>query len=290
MDIESKATIECLNEGRRMEEIVMYGNKSRFFELLRFFIELTSLHEAIQSAISMRNFESQIKGKLIKQTAYPLFIFVFSFVTIYLFSNYIIPQLLNNFEASETYLFDIVIFIKNISVLLVGVLLISLCFLVLFKYSYKLKILFCEKTIFMIPFIKSVVSYYLSSYLIELQSKGLSTKQAFKFLMGMNEKSLLNYVVLGINERLCNGIDLSVCINENRFLSKGFKLHYVIGSSTNNYEKSLNDFCNYQEKRWFQLIKRISTTVQIMSYSLVGVLVICVYQIMLIPLQMLENF
>lgn len=290
MNVESKATIKCLNEGQRIEEIVLHGNEGRFFELLHFFMELTSLHEAIQSAISMRNFEQQIKGRLIKQTAYPLFIFVFSFMTIYLFSNYIIPQLLNNFEASDTFLFGVVNSIKNFATVLVIFLITCLFILMLFKFFYKLKVLFCEKTIFIFPLIKSIISYYLSSYLIELQSKGLSTRQAFKFLIGMNKKSLLNYVVVGINERLREGIDLSICINENEFLSKAFKLHYVIGSSTNNYEKSLDDFRSYQEKRWFQLIKKISATIQIMSYSLVGVLIICVYQIMLIPLQMLENF
>ena len=44
-----------------------------------------------------------------------------------------------------------------------------------------------------------------------------------------------------------------------------------------------------QERTWERLLKRTAVTVQCIAYSFVGVVVLLVYQIMLIPLTMLEQ-
>ena len=44
-----------------------------------------------------------------------------------------------------------------------------------------------------------------------------------------------------------------------------------------------------QEATWEQLLKRIGIGIQISTYLFVGIMVILVYQIMLVPLQMMES-
>ena len=88
---------------------------------------------------------------------------------------------------------------------------------------------------------------------------------------------------------LQNGEDLLCVIEREVLLNDIFKQSFRIGSSTGSLCSMLQTGLQQQERTWERLLKRTAVTVQCIAYSFVGVVVLLVYQIMLIPLTMLEQ-
>lgn len=289
MNKEEPKVIESLQQGWRAEQVVLDSCKGRFAVLIAFFIEITSLATALKSAISLYQFERSMKHKLFRQTAYPLFIFLFSFVTVFIFSSYIIPQLIQNFEVDTKPLFWVVTLIRYVSI---GTMCGFAAVLLLFTLCKLCKPLYSrlgQLGVLRFHIAREFLSYYLSSYLLTLNNCGLSTKQAFCFLRKLEKQPLLFLLVEAIYKQLESGDELALSIQHNAMLSKNFKLHYAFGVASNSFDDALTTYRDLQEKRWDRQLKRLSIVMQVISYSFVGVLMICVYQIMLIPLEMLER-
>lgn len=282
--------LERMKENVSLQDIILEDTRGKFHNYLAFFIRLNSLYEAIYSSLHMIEFEKQLKRELVKKTAYPLFIFVISFFTIYLFSNFVIPQLLNSFDNHENQmLYEVLTIIKNGSIFICMIFILMLfCFIMIQKNVY-LSDLFYSKALPNINVCKDFISYFLSGYLKTLHERGLSSKQSFQFLNALEGNRYLVKTIRLLNQQLSLGVDMIVAVQNSNYLSKQFKTNYMIAAHNGEFEKTLESFMNLQREKWFLLIKKISICVQCISYTFIGVLVICVYQIMLIPLQMLET-
>lgn len=282
--------LKRLEHNESLQTIILHNTKGKFHNYLSFFINLHTLHDAIYSSIHMVAFEKQLKHELYKKTIYPLFIFVVSFFTIYLFSNYVIPQLLSSFDNTQNQLlYDVLAFIKNGSILLMMLFLILL--VSLFAVN-KVDILANLFYLYIVPhsnLYKDFISYYLCGYLKTLHERGLSSRQSIQFLCELKGNRYLVWTINKMNRSLTSGEDMLVVMQTSKYLSKRFKTNFMIASHNGEFEKTLASYMTLQKERWFYLIKKISILVQCISYIFIGILVICVYQIMLIPLQMIEG-
>ncbi len=275
--------------GKKPETVIIEATHGKTKQLLIFFTQVNSLPNAITATLKMINFEHDMRDKIIKKCTYPLFILLFSFVTVYLFSEYIIPQLLNNFGEKTSSLFAIVLLIKQTAIIIAVCFKLIIVFIICFIISYRFKIVTIPFICIFFPLFKDFLAYRLSGYLFELNSTGLSTKECFIFLCKLKQNSSLYYLSMNIAEQLKQGMDLERIIETSSLLSKRFKLCYSIGSGTNTFEETLNQFNQISEERFNFYIRYISLAIQIIAYVFVAVLIICVYQIMLIPLNMLES-
>ncbi|NCC54968.1 MAG: hypothetical protein EOM11_05725 [Erysipelotrichia bacterium] len=288
--LKEEILLNAMQEKQSIQELLLQDTKGKFHHYLTFFIKLHSLSDAIYSAIHMLHFEKELRKQLYKKTAYPLFIFVLSFFTIYIFSNYVIPQLLSSFDASENNtLYQLLNIIKYSSTTLLVFVLIFLFFLFCISKSTYFKQLFYTKVAYRIGLCKDYIAYYLSGYLKTLHERGLSSRQSMQFLCSLEGNDYLVNTILTINQRLSAGTDLMVVIKQCPYLSERFKMNFMIATHNGEFEKTLASYMLLQQEKWFLFIKRIGIIVQSIAYIFIGILVICVYQIMLIPLQMIEG-
>lgn len=292
LQLESTNIFERMRSGERFEHILCQENKGKFYDHLSFFVEVTTLQQAIFSALEMIEWEKELFKKFKKKSVYPLFIFCFSFVSIFLFSQYIIPQLVSNFQVGEdsNILFLFVSILKAVCSQLFIFSAILLFAFVLQARNHTLHAFVYRKIACYIPWCKQMIAYYLSGYIIQLQQKGMSTKQSFQYLMKMQENTFLMYTVKDIYANLQEGKDLLQIIEKSMYLDRQFKNHFLIGSHNFAMVSSLQSYMQIQMLKWEKHLHCITLSIQCVSYTLVGMLVICVYQIMLIPLQMLEQF
>ncbi|MEG0824104.1 MAG: type II secretion protein F, partial [Erysipelotrichaceae bacterium] len=68
-----------------------------------------------------------------------------------------------------------------------------------------------------------------------------------------------------------------------------FKKLCVIGIQASSFNDILKEYLVLQMNLWNKKIKRISVFIQIVAYSFVGIMVILMYQVMLLPLNMIEE-
>lgn len=291
IDPNHKQLLVELDQGKNIEDILILNGKGRFYQHVQFFLKVTSLSKALQNAVSMVGFEQSLKQKLWKQTAYPFFIFIFSFITLYLFTQFIIPQMLMSFDMNQDS--DYFVFILRLINYLVSVLIVLLTLLLIFiaicfkNHILKMKMIYILSkytTLF-----SSYNAYLLSGYLLELRKSGLSSKECFLYLSQTRDRTILNETSSRFKTQLESGMDINMIIQNEILLSHKFKEIYRIASALGNLDDACHDFMELQEQEWIQQIKRFALVIQCIAYSFVAVLVIMVYRIMLLPLELLNE-
>lgn len=282
---------QALEKGMTIEDILIKDQKGRFYTHMEFFLKVSSLSGAIKSALHMMKFEGDIKKKLLKQCSYPMFLLVFAFVILLFFTNYIIPQMLNSFEVSDDFSFLMILLKVLRSAFLFCVIVLAGAGILYLVSSFQPKkrsewIYHNRKWI---PLCKDILSYQLSGYLYELSQKGVSTRMSFQYLMHVKDSSLLHVFMKHMISALENGKDLQELIQTSQLLNASFKQMYQIGSCNDSLCEMLTMFMKQQETVWEKLIKRVGLSIQCVAYTFIGCMVFVVYQIMLVPLGMLNT-
>ena len=67
-------------------------NKGRFYEHLSFFLEISDVANAIDSALTMEEFEKDGYGFLFHPVLIPVLLFLFAYVMMVVFSTSLLPQ------------------------------------------------------------------------------------------------------------------------------------------------------------------------------------------------------
>lgn len=280
-----------LEQGMEISDLLLTGQKGSFYKHLRFFFALSSIKEAIDCSIHLEAFENNIRKKLIQQTSYPILLFCFAFATLYIFSSYVIPQLMQSFdmEHENALLVQGVQILRGAIYLLALFLLCALGIVILSAHHASVYQFTLNVMIKLTSLPADLCSYTLSGYLLALTKQGISTKEAFHFLIQLPKQGMLYRCVRELYQGLEEGEDILELFEKQPLLNASFVQCWRIGMHAQNMTKALQDAMERQEEAWSRLIKRISIVIQAGAYSFVALMVILVYQIMLVPLQLLES-
>lgn len=278
--------------GMEVSEIVLRGHQGAFYRHLRFFLAISGFADAIEGALHMDAFEQAMRKKLVQKTSYPIFLFIFSFVMMYFFSYYLIPQLMQSFDIekeSKVLFYGISVLRLLVSILLITLLLFGGWLLASrFQASLRAKLMQMIMRFSTLP--AQVCSYTLAGYLLQLLEKGYATRQALSYLLQLDKQTQLYHCVEHIHKELEEGKDIVDVLETESLIAAAFLQAWRIGMHTQDMQDALCEYIQRQEDAWERLSKRISLIIQCSAYSFVAIMVVLVYQIMFIPLQLLENF
>lgn len=284
------ALLRELEQGKTLSELLIQGHRGSFYHHLQFFMKITSLSEAIVSALEMDDVVKNMRRRLTKQCRYPMLLFVMAFFTLYLFTTQILPQLMQSFAMSEenVLLLKAVFVLRCFAVAVLWLIVLALLITLIAAHSpyWKLRILSWLR-FSALP--QQYCSYLLAGYFAQLHRHGVTTKNAFAFLTQLAAGSLLTHCAVQIEAQLQAGTPLWECFAAQPWLDQAFVRMWRIAEHTHCMEASLKQYQIHQEALWEQLLKRVGTAIQIGTYLFVAVMVIFVYQIMLVPLQMMES-
>lgn len=280
-----------LEQGKDIKTILIGNQTSRFHRHFAFFLAITSLPQAIICAQRMDTFEKNIKKKLMKETSYPILIFVCAFLTLYFFSTFILPQMMENFDMGKenAFLTIGVSFLQALAEGLFLMVMLSLCIFAIALHKPYCKQYLLKKGSKVTSLFADICSYTLSGYLYELHHQGTSTLHAITFLNQLPKDTMLATLIKEIEQALQVGVDIVTVMKQQAFLNDSFKQCFQIGTYSGDLECMLQTFMIRQEEAWFRKIKAISIGIQIVAYVFVAFMVVLVYQIMLVPLQLLDT-
>lgn len=289
MDDHSKIP-SLLEQGMTIEHILCADQQGVFYTHLRFFLSIASLADAIMSALDMEAFEKNMMKALKKQIAYPLFILIFSFLILYLFSSMVLPQLMSSFDLkqeNEALMFTVVLLEQTVNVcclFAVAVLLLTLAA----KKNDSIRFWIYKRMKWTnVP--KDMISYRIAGYFIQLIHHGIATKDAFSFLSQFKDGSLIAHCAKQMKIELEQGKELLEILKHNDWINDSFYHTWRIGIHTKDMKEALVQMMRRQEAAWSHQIKTITILIQVFAYGFVGILVLIMYQIMLIPLQLMET-
>ncbi len=271
--------IEELNRGIPLSQIFYEHSKDSLFQLLHILASHMSFEKALDCANDIEQASKKRKEKFILQIAYPLFLFLFSYALILFFSHSIVPSMMTYAESSSFFILDLLRIVYSMIFIFL--------FLLFLLFFLKKKVKSLQKFWLNLYFIKKYQSLLFSYIWKSLLDNGLVTSECFCVMEKIIE---IRNEAKSLNECLTSGYSLLQAIS---FTFKNLTLFYQFietGLATSNLSNLLDIYIQQEEKEMDLMLKKWSRGIQLFSYLCVGIVVFVFYQVMLLPLNMLNTF
>lgn len=282
----SESILLELKKGNGLVPSIFSSNKDSLSKNILYLSNYMSLKDSIYCAKQIKNQSVGFLNELFQKTSYSIFIIFFCFFIIVFFSNSILPSM--QFYANDDLLIHIILFLKYFYFLLfiIVCLFLILCILI---YLNKDLYSFCLKSK-KISILNSLVTLSFSILFRFLLKMGLSTHTSIQAIQEMDASFSNQLICRDLYDRFQKGNSLENAVASSYYIDPRLLKYITLGISNGNiidmlvlYEKNTNLFIKNK-------IKRMSLFIQLFSYVSVGILVLVVYQIMLMPLNMLSGF
>jgi type II secretory pathway component PulF len=281
---EHKKILEHLNQGEDLISIFCLNQNDSFFILLKALCSKVSFYKAMECLEKLEKSNGKLKKEIGKQIAYPAFIFLFALAMIWFFAGSILPSMAVYSQGGSSF-FIIHLLQAMYTLLFMLALLLGGCYLI-FQYSPNPPA-FLKRMILSLPVIKKIYTVQFALILKTLLEAGLSTNELLDVLKSMKNIKCVAIFYERIESELCKGTPFIEVLSHMPGSDPSFSFYIQSGIESLQLPSLLE---LYSEQSMFYLqewAKKVSLYVQLASYSCVGILVLVVYQIMLMPLNML---
>lgn len=267
------------------------GRKASMMErCLSFFMQAAGLSQAILMALHLCTIRKTLGKQLAKQASYPIVLFVMSFVLVLFFLSVIFPQMQQLTDGQDAGMALGVLRLLRLGFTLLMILLALFAILAFFLWKQTDARCWCIVRFHArLPLLQEVISYLFAAYLHELMEAGIDTRHALALLERLEEKSVLFPCVMEMQTLLAQGFSYDEILLTSTYFSKRFRRFFLIGYRSSTLSQTLKLFCEQALTRWQSQLKRGGMILQIIVYAVIGLLVFCVYQLLLMPLDMLNQ-
>ena len=279
-----------LQEGKEIIQILSQS-KQRHLQYVCFFLHFCDCASAFEIALQIDKFERDLLTNMIKKASYPSVLFFVSFAMIHLFTNIIIPQLLQTF-AMFSHDQQLLFFLFILKWVANGYL---ACFSFTFLLFIGLRLnprftnYFFYHCARYSAFLRGYCSYLFAGYMLQLAKHGVSTIDTLHFLSDA-PTFWLGILAKRMDTQLQHGQPLLDVIQAEPLLSKAFYQAMYMQTYTLQQETSLELFILQEETMFSYRLKRLGTLLLLNAYIFVGCIVIVVVQLMFLPLQLISTF
>lgn len=264
---EHEKIINALHQGIPLIHILS-SQKGKTFETIHLLSKHLSLKETLQALHTLSQATSKLFSNFFKECIYPVFMFLFSYGMVLFFSHILLPAMKEYTDANSF----VIMYILEI---IYSTILFVLILLLIFRKFFWTKL----------ELIKKITTIRFAILLDSLLTISLPTSQALEIL---SQYQSIQQISLPLFENLQKGKTILEILRSIPTLDTSFIPLFQIGLETNT-SKLLKIYISKTSFTLSKEIKRISIAIQIMAYSSVGLMVLLVYQIMLMPLNMLNS-
>lgn len=294
---DNKSIIESIkdkmNKGLLIEDFIIEYTSNKFKIYFNSFKSFISVITSFNLTTNIINKEKILKDNLISNLRYPLLLLFTTIISIICFYILAFDNLIN---FSLTFNQDITLIykIRFISLSIVY----TLIFIILIILIIYLYIIFNNKQVLLYVFIcnyipiniiKEYLSYQFIIFYKQCLLVDLKPYETLKILKSINNKPIVSYFAYLINDSLDKGNDLNESVN-NKYIDKRLYRFINLSLYTNNILNLLNVYLDNSEKKFKSYFNKITKFIQLFSYLMIGLLIILVYQIILMPLEIIGGF
>lgn len=274
---------EQLERGISFQSILQ-SQSDRFIRALGDLLDWLPLPEASAYFEKIHRFDSLLKEKMLKPCLYPLFILAFVSALVWFFSTSILPSMAVWSDGTSLWMLE-------------GMKLLLLAFWTLAALVGLLfAVLYCSGNtqlltwlVFRIPLLKRAASLQCALLFDCASQYGLSTRQLIDL---MDHRRLFLFASLMARrwrQKSEEGASLMDSIQHDSLLDAAFQRCFSLGLSGSGMTAMMEAYQQACLRALELKMKKFSAVVLCLSYTFVGLLALCVYQIMLEPLTTLEG-
>ena len=284
-----KRIITGLSQGQSLKNIIGYSN---FEKRLCFILDYLPLGESIKVVTVQKNKQSALKKKITEKMGYQLLLVICAIGILFLFSNYVLPNMMYSMDMSTEkgnnlikVFFGLNIF-KDVIIIL---------FILCAAGFLLIKVTNSEKYVWMFlhqhnkdKWIKTFVTYEFVIQLEDLLDAGINFRDALEIIRYQNDKSLTKLLAFHFDETLLKGTDFETSLKMTYFDNEFYSL-CVWGIRNEDFSQSLKDYHTMVEIKFERALRLFFMIIQTACYLFIAIVIILAYQVLLLPLEMLES-
>ncbi|MBQ6655037.1 MAG: type II secretion system F family protein [Erysipelotrichaceae bacterium] len=280
---------EQLKQGRPLINVL---NGSRFERSLRFYVGYLDLAGCIEIVHKRLKRRDSLKKMFLSRISYQLILFAGAMVILTVFSQYVLPSMLTVLEISSQRSEDMVFLFKTVRVIrnvLLAVIIIAVSSGLYLVRRHRVNYLWMLlHRIGHDRLIRIMASYQFAGELEILLAASLSLNDALEILRFQRTDSFTSLLAYHFNDSLINGSDFSESL-KNEFFDEQLSAIALYGLQEDDFVRSLTDYRSAVERKLERSLKKLSVALSAVCYGFVFVIIILAYQVLLLPLELLED-
>ena len=256
------------------------------------FIRYLPVLESMRISVELATHEEKMKQKMMKDMVYPVVMLFVMFIGMYLFNGFVFPQmmtLMTSFEINVTSYYFLRSFIQLLSWLVTILLVVGLLLWVVFQepnrkcWLYRVLVKYVPDSLMV-----QKASAEFARYFLECVRVRISTIQTMKILLDIKEKPLVGLIARELNESLSKGESFEETLHT-PYVEHALQQFFQIAIHGSNCEKMLEGYLVMNQQRHIKQVRIFTRSVQLLCYGAIGLILLVVYQILMLPMQMLQN-
>lgn len=264
-----------------LQEIFTLNQKKLYFKYLRILSGKLNLSDALDCVNKIEKSSNTFFETLLKKISYPFFLLIFAFFMILFFSDYVLVQMKDYISNRMVFVFIHLLKWGFGFAILSMIFYLFLYYVLFYKYNSKMKCPF--------RLMKKMISLQFVCMYQALDKSYTSTQEILETLACM-DFSVVGKVSNEILVYLKHGKNLEESFLEIEVFDSDFKKMLVYALTSNQMHVFFDLYMKKCSLDLEKSVKKISTGIQLFSYMSIGILVLIVYQIMMMPLNMLNQF
>ena len=284
--------LEKLEQGQTFKEAFSLLLPHCYRRYFNNFIRYLPVLESMRISVELATHEEKMKQKMMKDMVYPVVMLFVMFIGMYLFNGFVFPQmmtLMTSFEINVSSYYFLRSLIQLLSWLVTILFVVGMLFWVVFQepnrkcWLYHVLVKYVPDSLMV-----QKASAEFARYFLECVRVRISTKQTMKILLDMKEKPLVRLIAQELNDALSKGESFEVTLHT-PFVEHALQQFFQIALHGSNCEKMLEGYLVMNQQRHIKQVRIFTRSVQLSCYGAIGLILLVVYQILMLPMQMLQN-
>ena len=256
------------------------------------FIRYLPVLESMRISVELASHEEKMKQKMMRDMVYPVVMLFVMFIGMYLFNGFVFPQmmtLMTSFEINVTSYYFLRSFIQLLSWLVTILLVVGIFLWVVFQepnrkcWLYRVLVKYVPDSLMV-----QKASAEFARYFLECVRVRISTKQTMKILLDIKEKPLVRLIAQELNDALSKGESFEETLHT-PYVEHSLQQFFQIALHGSNCEKMLEGYLVMNQQRHTKQVRIFTRSVQLSCYGTIGLILLVIYQILMLPMQMLQN-
>lgn len=284
--------LEKLEQGQTFKEAFSLLLPHCYRRYFNNFIRYLPVLESMRISVELATYEEKMKQKMMKDMVYPVVMLFVMFIGMYLFNGFVFPQmmtLMTSFEINVSSYYFLRSLIQLLSWLVTILFVVGMLLWVVFQepnrkcWLYRVLVKYVPDSLMV-----QKASAEFARYFLECVRVRISTKQTMKILLDMKEKPLVRLIAQELNDALSKGESFEVTLHT-PFVEHALQQFFQIALHGSNCEKMLEGYLVMNQQRHIKQVRIFTRSVQLSCYGAIGLILLVVYQILMLPMQMLQN-
>ncbi len=279
-----------LNEGISLARLL---GSSPFERELSFYVDFLSLDKSIMVVSRQLKKEKTIVSRFAGKIGYQVMLLLASFGLLFLFSQIVLPNMMSMLaladERSQSVMavFRVMNMVRDVLLILIVLFVLFVLYIVIRKRENYLWVYLHHHGLDR-P-LKVYATYRFVIRLNCMLENGISLIDALNVLRHDDSTRMVNLLAHHFDEVLLNGVDFEKSLDM-AYFDDDFHSLCLLGIRSDDFNQALEDYEYMVELKLDRILTRLSSVIQAVCYLFVAAVITMGYQVLLLPLQLLQEY